>query len=509
MTATERRHLGFRARVLGTCAILLVVAATLGLLVQRTVFLGRLADDVDDSLERAREEMQQLATGTNPATGEPFGDDVASVFETFLARNVPADGEVYLTFVDGAPFLATPGPDGVRLDLDDDFVDRWADVDQGARGATDTTGGAVEYLVVPLQRDGQTLGVFVVASFVDDDRAQVDEAVRVEAVVSALVLVVVMGVAWLLAGRLLRPVRRLTTTARSITESDLTARIPVETDDEIGELAATFNDMLDRLDDAFATQRRFVDDAGHELRTPITIVRGHLEVMGDDPEERAETIALVTDELDRMARIVNDLLLLAKSEQPDFVRVERVESSDLTTELFVKATALGDRRWQLDAAADGMVDVDADRVSQAVLNLVRNAVEHTEPGDEIGVGSAVVDGQILWWVRDSGPGVPEDERAHVFERFRRGRDGGRTSEGAGLGLSIVRAVAEGHGGTVALDEAPGGGARFTIAVPVTDSVESADLGLGGEPAAPDPEAGGSLDVAPDDEHAAASEADGR
>ncbi len=508
MARGERRRLGFRARVLGTCAILLVVAATLGLFVQRAVFLGRLADDVDDSLERAREEMQRLAGGIDPATGEPFGDDVAAVFETFLSRNVPSADEVYLTFVGGAPFLATPGPDGVRLDLDDDFVGRWADVDQGARGSADTAGGSVEYLVVPLQRDGRTLGVFVVVSFVDDRRAEIDEGIRVEAVVSALVLVVVMGVAWLLAGRLLRPVRRLTATARSITESDLTARIPVETDDEIGELATTFNEMLDRLDEAFATQRRFVDDAGHELRTPITIVRGHLEVMGDDPTDRAETIALVTDELDRMARIVNDLLLLAKSEQPDFVRVEPVESSDLTTELFVKATALGDRRWQLDATAEGLVDVDADRVSQAVLNLARNAVEHTRPGDEIGMGSARGDDEIRWWVRDTGPGVPEAERAHVFERFRRG-GGARTSEGAGLGLAIVRAVAEGHRGSVVLDDASGGGARFTISMPITSTFASSGAGLGGDRVAADSVAEGSHDGTSGDESASVTEVDRR
>ena len=119
----------------------------------------------------------------------------------------------------------------------------------------------------------------------------------------------------------------LADTARSISETDLTRRIPVSGRDEIAELARTFNAMLDRLEAAFATQRAFVSDASHELRTPITIVRGHLELLGDDPQERRETIALVTDELDRMSRFVDDLLLLAKAERDDFLRVGRASSS--------------------------------------------------------------------------------------------------------------------------------------------------------------------------------------
>jgi signal transduction histidine kinase len=391
--------------------------------------------------------------------------NVAAIFETFLARNVPGDGEVYLTFVDARPFLATPARNGVRLDLDERLVDRWGALTTGERGASDTAAGPIEYLAVPLQRDGRTAGVFVVANFVQDRRDQIDDGIRVEAAASVVVLIVALGAAWLLAGRLLRPIRQLTDTARSITETDLTARIPVETDDEIAELAVTFNAMLDRLDEAFATQRRFIDDAGHELRTPITIVRGHLEVMGDDPDERRETIALVTDELDRMARIVNDLLLLAKSEQPDFIRRVPVELHDLTTDLLVKARALGDRHWVLDNAAHGEIAADPDRLAQAVLNLARNAVEHTEPGDEIAIGSSAEPGRTLLWVRDTGPGVPEAERAHLFERFHRGRDRPRSTEGAGLGLAIVQSIAHGHDGTVGIDDPAGGGARFTISLP--------------------------------------------
>jgi signal transduction histidine kinase len=253
-------------------------------------------------------------------------------------------------------------------------------------------------------------------------------------------------------------------TAEAISDSDLTRRIPVDGDDEISRLARTFNEMLDRLEESFLAQRRFIDDAGHELRTPITIVRGHLDLLGDDPEERAETMALVSDELNRMARIVDDLLLLAKAEQPDFIRLEPVELADFTTELLFKARALGQRSWQLDACAEGIVQGDPQRVTQAMLNLARNAVEHTETGAEIGIGSAWVERGVLLWVRDTGAGIDPSDQLRIFDRFARGRSR-RRSDGAGLGLAIVRTIAVAHGGRVELDSSSGEGATFTIMLP--------------------------------------------
>jgi two-component system OmpR family sensor kinase len=170
------------------------------------------------------------------------------------------------------------------------------------------------------------------------------------------VLILASLLAWVVAGRVLAPLRLLGDTARSIGESDLTRRIPVEGDDELVDLARTFNEMLGRLEEAFASQKAFISDAGHELRTPITIIRGHLEVMGDDPDERRETLELVSDELGRMSRLVNDLLLLAKANRPDFLEPQTIDLDDLTRELFAKASALADAtggspRWDPGASS--------------------------------------------------------------------------------------------------------------------------------------------------------------
>jgi signal transduction histidine kinase len=219
-----------------------------------------------------------------------------------------------------------------------------------------------------------------------------------------------------------------------------------------------FNAMLDRLEQAFALQREFISDAGHELRTPITIIRGHLSLLERDPE----TLRIVTDELDRMSRFVEDLLTLAKAERPDFLMRSELDLDLLTEELMAKARKLALRGWELEHTGAGLLTADRQRLTQAVMNLAHNAVQHTQPGDRIAIGSDLDDTQARIWVADSGPGIALADQPRIFERFARSANG----DGAGLGLAIVRAIAEAHGGRIELDSAPGGGARFTIVLPV-------------------------------------------
>ena len=226
----------------------------------------------------------------------------------------------------------------------------------------------------PLADASGTRGVFVVANFLRQEREEIDHATRVGVAVYASVLVLAVAVTWLVAGRVLAPVRMVTEAAKELTESDLSRRIPIgRAHDEIAELARTFNSMLDRLERAFRNQREFLDDAGHELRTPITIIRGHVEVEGDDPDERGVTRGVVLDELDRMGRIVDDLLVLAQAEQPDFLRRETLDVDVFTGELLAKARSLAERDWRLAATGHGVVVADRHRLTQAVMNLLDNA----------------------------------------------------------------------------------------------------------------------------------------
>jgi two-component system, OmpR family, sensor kinase len=230
--------------------------------------------------------------------------------------------------------------------------------------------------------------------------------------------------------------------------------------------------MLDRLERAFEAQREFLDDAGHELRTPLTIVRGQLETLQDDPEARQRTIGLVLDEVKRMSRMVDDLVLLAQSDEPDFLRLGPVDVTGLTNDVHAKAVALGDRNWKIDALGRGIIVADRERLTQALVQLAQNAVQHTEDGAEIGLGSAVTPGQARFWVRDTGPGIPPEDRNRIFQRFERGSNA--DGEGAGLGLAIVNAIARAHGGDAELDRFASVGATVSITVP-TDQPEREGL----------------------------------
>jgi len=454
-----------RARIVAWFIGVLAVATFALVFVTYEVLLIRLDQRIDAELQQEAAELRRLATGSDPATGEPFGPRVRRVFDVFLQRNIPSPNEALITFVAGRPYKRSAPVVPYRLDQDAELVARWSSLAQPQRGSAATPGGRIEYLGVPLRFEGEARGVFVAAIFRDRLREDADSAVLAAGAVGLAVLLLGSLVAWRLADRVVRPVTALTRTARSISETDFSARIPEHGRDEVAQLAATFNDMLDRLERAFASQRRFVDDAGHELRTPLTIVRGHLELLGDDPEEQRETIALVTDELERMGRIVDDLLLLAKHDQPDFLDFSAVDLGELTDELAAKASALDEREWLVEARGRGVIIADRQRLTQAVTQLAENAARYSDSAEPITIGSSLEHGEARIWVRDRGPGVPAAERAAIFERFQRGV-GRRRSEGSGLGLAIVRTIAEAHHGRVELDSAFGVGSVFTIVLPV-------------------------------------------
>lgn len=457
---------GARTRILAAFVVLMAFSTVVSVVAIYEVLVVRADDRLDESLQQEVEEFRQLASGTNPDTGEPFDDDLEAIFRLYERRNVPGRGETVVMFLDGRFFDEHSRGVGGRLSLGGESA-RWAALREPERGEVETPTETVRYLAVPVRTTGtEPRGVFVVAADLSAERDDVMEAVQLATLVLLSVLLIASALAWVVAGRLLAPLRALDDTARSISETDLTRRIPVSGNDEIAELSRTFNAMVDRLEGAFASQRAFVSDASHELRTPITIVRGHLELLGDDPDERRETIALVTDELDRMSRFVDDLLLLAKAERSDFLRVDEVELGALSDELLDKAAGLGRRAWALEARGEAVLHADRQRLTQAVMGLAQNAVQHTQEGDAVWIGTAVDGDEASLWVRDSGPGIEEEDQARVFERFARAAGSRRRSEGAGLGLAIVRAIAEAHGGRATLSSRPGTGSVFTVIVPL-------------------------------------------
>jgi signal transduction histidine kinase len=226
--------------------------------------------------------------------------------------------------------------------------------------------------------------------------------------------------------------------------------------------------MADRVATAMATQRRMLADVSHQLRTPLTVARGHLEVLGrsgaEDPIEVQDTISLVVDELDHMTVTVERLLQLGRALEPDFVAVTPVDLRSLLTDLLESARVIADRDWQLSPVPDLTVNASLDKLRGALLNLIDNAVKATAPGDLIRIESAVTaEGWLQIAIVDSGPGIPLQQRERALDRF--GRLADSATAGTGLGLAIVRAVVEGHGGQVVISDAPAGGAKISVLLP--------------------------------------------
>lgn len=462
-----------RTRIVGW--VLLLVLASLGVVTLVTWML--LVDETDRRIDEAlhsvtAEFAQVAATGVNPTTGQPYGS-VDEILRSVIAANVARPNEKIVGYLDGE-FRWESRRAGSRATLREDPVFRAlvADLRTPAAGSYPSGAGEIRWSATPVGLAGDpATGVIVIGYFTEQEHGFAHEAARLMGLVGlGTALVTAIG-AWLVAGRILRPLRDVAATARTITGTDLSRRVPqhARARDEIAELAGTLNSMLDRVQSGMQAQRRFVDDAGHELRTPITIVRGHLGVLDPrDPGDVAETVALVDDELERMNRLVSEMLALTRAEQPSLLRPELVDVAELTRELFGKLTGLAGRDWQLESVAPGRARWDPHRITQAVVALADNATRVTGPGDRIALGSAAVGDRFRVWVADSGPGVAPEDRHRVFRRFARGADAPR-SDGAGLGLSIVEAIATTHGGRVHLESAPGAGATFTLDLPGSES----------------------------------------
>lgn len=450
--------------ILATSALALALAGgTVG-----AVQWAAIDGTADDSLRRGYQEFERRSRGTDPDTGLPFAD-IEPLLVAAMRHRVPGPYETQFALVDGQPFGYSGGIRPVELEHEPAAlaVISGVLVDEGvAVRDVETSVGAVRLAIIPVQVAGRpTSGTFVIARAVGAERAELARSGTLYLGVATLSLLVIGLIGWQLSGGLVRPLSLLREATGHTDAADLGSRIPVVGSDEIADLTDNFNRMLDRLEDSFLAQRQLLDDVGHELRTPITVIRGHLDVLdAADPAAVASTRALLLDESDRMNRLVEDLILLAKVRQPDFVRPEPVELVEVTDGAFAKARALGPRRWLLEDAGDALVRVDPQRLTQAWLQLAQNAVKYSEPGSTVAMGSAVTDGEVRVWVRDEGRGIAPEDQARIFERFVR-LEAGRRVEGTGLGLTIVQAIAQAHGGRVEVVSTPGAGSVFSIVVP--------------------------------------------
>lgn len=460
---------GIRFRIIVWYFFITSCTITASILLTRHIYCNLLEDQVQISLAQEVTKLQESFRYLNPKLSQKL--DANALFDRLWLNYIPTTNKFLFALVDGKLYLSSHHPLPNFIDKNQNLINKLAQVDRRQESSVLTPNGPIYILAEPLRIDRKTYGV-VVAVYDATDYYQVGTKTIILTIkVTVFILALFSLLAWITAGRVLSPLRLLTQTAQSITESDMTQRIPVQGADEIADLTATFNEMLDRLQFAFDSQLEFLKDASHELRTPITVIQGQIEMLKYRPERQDETIELVIDELNRMTRLVNDLLLLARSERHDFLKPKLEDLEWLTEELYLKTKTLANRNWRLESKALSLVMVDRQRLTQAIMNLVQNAVWHTQEADTIALGSAEMGGYIHFWVRDTGKGIASEDQERIFKRFIRASDNDSCFEGAGLGLSIVKAIVLAHGGRVELSSRLNYGSTFTIVIPLISTQE--------------------------------------
>jgi heavy metal sensor kinase len=328
----------------------------------------------------------------------------------------------------------------------------------------------------PVRLNGTNLDAVVVVQPVDDLQQTLFEAGALLAGVVAVLFVAVVALSYTLAGRALRPVRLMAATARDISEHDLHRRVELRLPaDELGELAATFNDMLARLEVAFDSLRQFTADAAHELRAPLALLQAELEVSlrrARTPHEYATSERVALAEVERLRRLVNRLLILARSDvgalEPSIQRVDVGDLLEETAEQWRKIAAVQGVAVDVGLIDEGSLNGDQELLRSLLNNLFDNAVRHTPSGGRVGVRAETSDATWHISVSDTGAGIPTGMRDSIFRRFTRG-DPARASDtgGAGLGLALCKVIAEIHGGHVSVDDSESGGAKFEVTLPAT------------------------------------------
>lgn len=342
--------------------------------------------------------------------------------------------------------------------------------------STYSNGIHLRVLSIPLATSRGPAGVLQVAlslSLLDATQRTLSSVLIVLAFLS-MALVGLAG--WLMTGQALAPLAGATELATQITRADdLSRRLPYtgKETQEVGQLILAFNQTLGRLEGLFTSQRRFLADVSHELRTPLTVIKGEVSLMRRIGQVDDESLTSVEGEVDRLTRLVGDLLLLAQAESGRLpLDLKPVELDTVLLEVYQQMRTLAGDRLNLRIGEIDQVQahVDRDRVKQVLLNLVGNAVQYTPAGGKVVLSLEQVDEQARIIISDTGPGIPSADLPHIFERFYRGersrkRTPGAQSSGFGLGLSIAYWIIRNHGGTIDVDSKEGQGTTFVIWLP--------------------------------------------
>lgn len=444
-------------------AFLVLGGAAYGLL---SYSLLRGMDDALESVARATAERVEARSS------RIFPSDIQEIFRRFFGGT---PWEPYFQMLDpGERGDQSPhAPDAEELPVSREALENA----RRGKATYETVEGVEPYpvrvLTAPVMRGGRPVRVIRVGTSLRNVAETRRRFLLVMAGLFPVGLVLAGLGGWVLARRALRPVDRMVEAAQRISAERLAERVEeTGAGDELDRLAQTLNRMLSRLDAAFQQVRRFSADASHELQTPLTTLRGELEVAlrsSRTPEEYQETLKSALEEIERISRLVEGLLILARAES-GALRMDRrpVDLAELAEEVYWRLKVLADERsvdLRMDSLEPVTVTGDRDRLRRLLVNLVDNAVKYTGPGGRVSLSVVREGDQGVMEVSDTGPGIPPEEQEQIFQPFFRS-EGVLAEQGSGLGLSIARSIALAHGGELSVQSTPGKGSTFRVGLPL-------------------------------------------
>ena len=334
------------------------------------------------------------------------------------------------------------------------------------------TRGPILILGSPIMQNSRPVGLLIAESSLSSLYSQKRQVALLSGFEALVALVFSVLSSYYLLRRVMKAVGAITEAAVEIYQGDLDTRLlDAGEQDEVGGLVVAFNQMIARISDTLKAQQRLLADVSHQLRTPLTVMRGNLELLQiskDEPEEVITTAAVLLEEIDYMSSMIDKLLLLERSTSGGFLNVEPVDLRTFLYDLFGSAQMLGERNWTLGEIPDLVVLADGPKLRGAVLNLLENAVKASKVGTKIelnaNIRNNVKGGRLAISVQDEGTGIPLELQERIFQRFERGDSS--DGRGTGLGLAIVKAIVEAHHGVVELESNLGVGSKFTLVIPI-------------------------------------------
>jgi len=460
----RRVRLSASARVLIAMTGMLATAIALLVLIAYVVTTRTLMSSLDETLLRESQaysaamqgapEGDPLVTATRSYLGGRTGGETGGLSPILLVRfnggRVISNSETRIENAAGSPPTSTTEPTYVTVTLE---------------------GESYRVLATPLLALGEQVGLFEAALSMGPVQRTASGIASTLSAAGLLALAIMLPLAYLGTRRALSPLTRMAGDAAVISHLAPGRRIEYDGPrDELGSLAESLNGMLVRLENSFDDQRRFVADASHELRTPVAVIRGNIELLRSDTasgEEADESLLMIENEAVRMTRLLDEMLALARLEDPNRLQPQPLEAGTTVDEVVGRARLLGDRRIVREGDCGVWVEGDPDLLEQALMNLLKNAIAHTRAGGLIVVECVADATSARISVTDDGPGIPEADLGRVFDRFYRAQGGRRddATGGAGLGLAIVERLVELHGGTVSASNVEPHGARLTIELP--------------------------------------------